>query len=154
MGKGPAYLLTRAKRGDPALELAPQPKGRATVSNMALSSQAEALAAFNFDELRAAPAAAPAAASAAQDTVTYRTFDGQVIEFTGHREGDKAFVSVKAHRDADLAARFAEPAAPAVTPAAANAATPGDAPASAKPAEEKPKDAARPPGRSGAGLRI
>ena len=37
--------------------------------------------------------AAPAAAASGHDRATYRTFDGQVIEFTGHREGDKAFVT-------------------------------------------------------------
>jgi hypothetical protein len=131
VGKGPAYLLTRANKGDAELTLSPVAKGRAAVSNMVLSGQAEALTAFNFDDLRAPPAPAPAGT----DTVTYRTFDGQVIEFTGHREGDKAYVSVKAHRDAALAAKFA---APAPAPAATGA-TPAE-PVTDKPADEKPKD--------------
>jgi hypothetical protein len=69
-----------------------------------------------------------------------------VITFTGHREGDKAYVAVSAQRDPALAARFAPtPAAPAVpaTPAnpsaapAANAATAAaPVPTAEKPATE------------------
>jgi hypothetical protein len=137
VGKGPAYLLTRAKPGDAELTLTPVAKGRAAVSSMALSSQAEALTALNFDELRAAPAA-----PAALDRVTYRLFDGQVIEFQGHREGDKSYVTVKAQRDDALANRFAPPAAPApASPAVAAPAPTVAAPATEKPAEAKPRDA-------------
>jgi hypothetical protein len=123
---GPAYLLTRAERGATDLVLSPVPKGRTPVSPMSLSSQAEALASLHFDDVRAAPT--PAAT--AVDRATYRTFDGQVIELTGHREGEKAFVSVTARRDADLAAKFPEPAAkPAST---------GEKPAQTSPAAPSP----------------
>ena len=125
VGKGPAYLLTRARPGDADLTLSPVAKGRAAVSNMALGGQAEALASFHFDDVRSAAAPAEGA-----DTVTYRTFDGQVISFTGHRDADKAYVTVTAQRDPALAARFA-PATPA-KPDAGSAATP------ATPAAEKP----------------
>ena len=113
-GSGPAYLLTRAKRGDADLALSPIPKGRTPVNAMSLNSQAEALAGFNFDDVRAAPATA----APATDVATYRTFDGQVLELAGHREGEKAFITIAAHRDAELAAKFpdatpAKPAAPA-----------------------------------------
>jgi hypothetical protein len=93
---------------------------------MSLGTQTEALAAFHFDDVRTAPS--PAAA--ATDRATYRTFDGQVIEFTGHREGDKAFVTIATRRDPELAAKFPEapvtppPPAPEKTPATAPAATP------------------------------
>jgi len=53
-------------------------------------------------DVRATPTPAPAAT----DTAVYRTFDGQVIELAGRREGEKAFVTVAARRDADLAAKF------------------------------------------------
>jgi len=137
---GPAYLLTRAKRGDTDLALSPVPKGRTAASNMAINGQADALTAFHFDDMRSAPAATPAAA----DHATFRTFDGQVFEFTGHKDADKAYVSVKASRDAALAAQFPEPVAekPAVvTPATDVKATPSPAPAAeaAKPAS-KPAD--------------
>jgi hypothetical protein len=90
---------------------------------MSLGTQTEALAAFNFDDVRTAPS--PSAG--ATDTATYRTFDGQIIEFTGHREGDKAFVTIAVSRDPALGAKFAEaPATPAETPAAAPAAPPVD----------------------------
>jgi Domain of unknown function (DUF4340) len=136
VGKGPAYLLTRAKPGDAELTLTPVTRGGSAASNMVLSSQAEALTALNFDDLRTAPATAPAAI----DKVIYRTFDGQVIEFQGHREGEKSYVSVKAHRDAALAAQFTPPPA-----------SPAAAPDAEQPAVEKPKDfverlAARAPG--------
>ncbi|HEX6639273.1 MAG TPA: DUF4340 domain-containing protein [Steroidobacteraceae bacterium] len=136
VGKGPAYLLSRAKPGEADLTLSPVPKGRTPVSNMALGGQAEALASFHFDDVRAA--SAPAANA---DTVTYRTFDGQVITFTGHRDGDKAYVRVSAERDAALAEKFAPPAATPATPAPEPAPPPpaGEAIAAAPaPAKEKP----------------
>ena len=118
---GPEYLLTRADRSATDVTLSPIPKGRAPVSPMSLNGQAEALAGFHFDDVRALPAATtPPAATPATDLATYRTFDGQVIEFTGHREGDKAFVAIATRRDPELAAKFPEPApAPAATPHAA-----------------------------------
>jgi hypothetical protein len=110
-GKTPVYQVTRAKQGDSELALSPLPKGRTAASNMVLNGQMEALAAFNFDDVRALPSPAPVYS----DTATYRTFDGQVIELAGRREGDKAFITVKAQRDASLAApptALAAPAAP------------------------------------------
>jgi hypothetical protein len=126
-GTGPGYLLTRAQRGDTGLALSPVPKGRTPVNSMSLDGQAEALTAFNFDDLRALPSPAPAAT----DHATYRTFDGQVIEFGGHREGDKGYVTVAAHRDAALAAKFPAPPEQAAT---------GGKPAVAKPAAAKPSE--------------
>jgi hypothetical protein len=106
--------------------VSPVPKGRKPATAMSLGTQTEALTAFNFDDVRTAPS--PSAG--ATDTATYRTFDGQVIEFTGHREGDKAFVTIATRRDPALAAKFPEaPATPAATPAttpAAPAAPPVD----------------------------
>jgi hypothetical protein len=110
IGGNPPYLLTRAKRADPALALSPIPKGRSPVSAMSLNGQADALGAFNFDDVRAPPSPAPAPAPT--DVATYRTFDGQVIEFSGHRDGEKAFVTIAAHRDPQLAAQFPNPATP------------------------------------------
>jgi hypothetical protein len=124
---GPAYLLSRAKRGDTDLALSPIPKGRTAASAMAINGQADALSAFNFDDVRTAPATAPAAV----DRATFRTFDGQVFEFTGHKDADKAFVAVSASRDPALAAQFPEapagksadmPAADSKAPAPAAAA--------------------------------
>jgi len=114
---GPSYQLTRADRGAADVTLSPIPKGRTPASSMSLNGQAEALTSFNFDDVRAAPAT-PATPS---DVATYRTFDGQVIEFSGRREGDKAFVSITTRRDPALAAKFPEPPPPPVltpTPAA------------------------------------
>jgi len=120
---GPAYLLARAKRGDTDLVLSPVPKGRKPANNMSINGQADALAAFNFDDLRAVPATAPAAV----DQTTFRTFDGQVLEFTGHKDADKAYVVVSASHDAALAAQFPEPAAAKSTPASpAEPAKPAD----------------------------
>ncbi|HTU64773.1 MAG TPA: DUF4340 domain-containing protein [Steroidobacteraceae bacterium] len=102
---GSAYLLTRAKRGDADLVLSPVPKGRNSATSMALSSQGEALAGLNFDDVHALEGAPPAAT----DRATWKLFDGQVIELAGHRTGDKTFVTVAAHRDAALAAQFAAP---------------------------------------------
>jgi len=129
--RGPAYLLTRAKRGDADLALSPIPKGRAAVTSMSLDSQGEALGAFNFDDVHALENPPPAAT----DKAVWRTFDGQVIELAGHRTADKAFVTVSAHRDPALAAQFP---APATTPAAAAASPATPAAPPAHPAEAKP----------------
>ena len=146
---GPAYLLTRAKRGDTDLALSPLPKGRSAASAMVINGQADALTAFQFDDVRAAPTTAPKSV----DRATFRTFDGQVFEFTGHKDADKAFVSVNASRDPALAAQF--PDAPADKPAAAtpvagsaagDAKATATATAAAAPAAEatKPAAAAKP----------
>lgn len=132
---GPAYLLTRAKRGDTDLALTPVPKGRTAASAMAINGQADALTAFQFDDVRAVPATAPTSV----DHATFRTFDGQVFDFTGHKEADKAFVSVNASRDAALAAQFPEVSADKAADAKAAPAAPGDAgkpAAAAKPADQ------------------
>jgi hypothetical protein len=128
---GPAYLLSRAKRGDADLTLTPVPKGRTAASAMAINGQADALSAFHFDDLRAVPAAAPAAV----DHATFRTFDGQVFEFTGHKDSDKAYVAVTASRDPALAAQFAPEEKPAAQKPAA------DKPAADKPAANQPATA-------------
>ena len=131
---GPAYLLSRAARGDTDLSLSPVPKGRSAASSMAINGQADALTAFNFDDMRALP---PSAA-APTDHATFRTFDGAVLEFAGRKQDNKAYVTVKASHDAALAAKFAAPpaAAPAatpVTPAADSAAAPAPGPAAGEP---------------------
>ena len=148
---GPAYLLSRAKRGDIDLTLTPIPRGRSAASSMSINGQADTLTGFNFDDMRAVPAT-PVAAT---DHATFRTFDGQVFEFAGRKEADKAWVTVTAGRDAALAARFPEPptAAPATPvspagPAPATGATPPAAPApaatpAAAPAETPDQSAER-----------
>ena len=132
---GSGYVLTRADRNATDLTLSPIPKGRTPASAMSLNGQADALAAFHFDDVRTLPATAtPDTAKTATDNATYRTFDGQVIEFTGHREGDKAFVAIATRRDPQLAAKFPEPAPaaatspPTATPVPAAAATPAKLP--------------------------
>jgi hypothetical protein len=137
---GPAYLLTRARRGDQNLTLSPVPRGRAPQSAMSLDSQGEALAAFHFDDVRAVENPAPAAT----DHATWRTFDGQVIEIAGRRAGDKAFITVAVRRDAALAAQFPEPAAaPAPAPTASGKDSPAATPAPAAAAAPAPKPAAQ-----------
>jgi hypothetical protein len=118
--KGAAYTLTRANRGDNDLTLAPLPKGRTPASSFSLNGQAEALVAFNFDDVHPLPSPAPTAT----DRATYRTFDGQVIELNGRRTADKAYVTVSARRDPALAVRF-----------------PAEKPADPKPADAKSADA-------------
>ena len=134
---GPAYLLTRARPADADLVLSPVPKGRKPATSMSLDAQAEALSAFNFDDVL--PVGDPAPAPT--DKAVWRTFDGQVIELAGRRTTDKAFVTVTAHRDPALAAQFpaATPTPATPTPAAPAAA----APAAAKPGAAEPKPAAK-----------
>ena len=134
---GPAYLLTRATRADADLTLSPVPAGRKVASSMVVDGQAEALTAFNFDDVRALPDPAPAAT----DHATWKLFDGQVLEFSGHKEGDKAFITVNASRDPALAAQFAEAApAPSAASAPAGAAAPQANAANSAPAATKPAD--------------
>jgi hypothetical protein len=125
--KGAAYTLTKAQRTDPEFTLAPVPKGREAATSFTLNAVADALTAFNFDDVRKLPEPAPTMTHRA----VYRTFDGQVLQIDGRREGDKAFVTVTARRDAALAARFpAEKAAAPATPTA-----PAEPQASAKTVE-------------------
>jgi hypothetical protein len=131
---GPAYTLTRAKRNDPDLVLDPIPKGRTQASNMSINGQADTLTAFTFDDLRTVPAT-PATRV---DRATFRTFDGEVLEFTGHRDADKAYVSVSASRDAALAARFQEAPAPKAAEVAAGKPADGAAAAAPAPAAATP----------------
>lgn len=126
-GKGPAYLLSRAGR-DAGLALSPVPRGRSAANSMVLDGQAEALASFHFDDVRAVPDPGPTY----PDTATWRTFDGQVIEFRGRRDGENAYVTVTATRDAALAAKFAPAPAPAAPAPAAE-----EEPAGEKPAGDK-----------------
>jgi hypothetical protein len=130
---GAPYLLTRAQRGDADLTLSPVPAGRKVASSMVVDGQAEALTAFNFDDLRALPDPPPAVS----DLAIYKFFDGQVIEFSGHKEGDKAFVTVAASRDPVLAAKFAPPAT-APAPATASAPAGSSAPTAAPNAPSSP----------------
>jgi hypothetical protein len=123
-----SYLLRRAQRGAD-LTLASVPRGRTALGALSLGAQAESLASFHFDDLRPLPSPAPAAT----DKATYRTFDGQVIELAGRRDGDKAYVTVNARRDAALAAQFAPPPADAAAQAK-NAAAAATTP---PPAEDK-----------------
>jgi hypothetical protein len=115
--KGAAYTLTRANRGDNDLTLSPLPKGRTPASAFSLNGQAEALVAFTFDDVHPLPSPTPTAT----DRAIYRTFDGQVIEFSGRRTADKSFVTVNARRDPALLAKF-----------------PPSKPVDVKPAEPKP----------------
>ncbi len=96
---GPAYVLSRAKRGDAEVTLNPLPKGRTPLSSMSLGAQADALAAFSFDDVHPRPSPAPDAT----DRAVYRTFDGQVVELAGRRADEKAYVAVSVRRDAALA---------------------------------------------------
>ncbi|MEO8063234.1 MAG: DUF4340 domain-containing protein [Pseudomonadota bacterium] len=128
---GPAYLLTRAKRGDANLDLSPIPKGRKAASEMSIDSQGDALVAFNFDDVRAVTPTTPAPT----DHATYRTFDGQVLEFSGRRDGQKALLRVAVSQDAALAAEFAPPATPEP---AKSAATSAATPAMKTPAAQAP----------------
>lgn len=124
-GKAPAYQVSRTTQGNSELSLSPLPKGRAAVSNMVLNGQVEALTSFHFDDVRALPSPTPDY----PDSAIYRSYDGQVIEFAGRREGDKAFITVKAHRDAAPAAAPAAIAAPAPAAAASPDAAGNPAPA-------------------------
>jgi uncharacterized protein DUF4340 len=136
---GPAYLLSRSKKGDVDLVLAPIPKGRTPASSMAINGQADTLTAFTAEDVRAVSDKTPPSAA---DTAKFRLFDGQVLEFTGHKDGEKAYVRVHASRDPALAAAAPEAApAPTATAAPASAATPATAPAPAPATAAKPAPA-------------
>jgi hypothetical protein len=135
--KGAAYTLTRANRGDNDLTLSPVPKGRSAASAFSLNGQADALVAFNFDDVHPLPNPPPSAT----DRAIYRTFDGQVIELNGRRTADKAFVTLSARRDPALAARFPTGKPEETKPAEAN---PADAKAVDAKASEPKAAAAKP----------
>jgi len=103
---GPAYLLSRAASTDQDLALSPVPRGREAASSMSINAQADALTAFNFDDMRPVAENAPTATERA----TFRTFDGQVLEFAGRKDNGKAYITVTASRDAAADGADAKPA--------------------------------------------
>jgi hypothetical protein len=142
--KGPAYTLTRDRRGG-ELVMSPVPKGRKpATANFA--AHAESISSLFLDEVRAVPSPAPVVT----DRTTYRTFDGQVIEITGHRDDAqaKAYIALNVRRDPELAAKFPPPA-PAATPAVTPAVTPENAMADAAADAAKPAETAATPAAGG-----
>jgi hypothetical protein len=87
---GPSYSATREKKEQADFTVSAVPKGRELSSPSAANPLAGTLAAFTLDDVRRAPPNAPEAT----ERVTYQTFDGLQVVLTGHKDGDRRYVTV------------------------------------------------------------
>jgi FlaG/FlaF family flagellin (archaellin) len=87
---GPAYTVAREKKEQSDFTVSAVPKGRELSSPSAANPLAGTLAAFTLDDVRRAPANAPEAT----ERVTYQTFDGLQLVLTGHKDGDRRYVTL------------------------------------------------------------
>ena len=126
---GPAYLLTRAERGDADLTLSPIPKGRTPASGMSLNGQADALGGVQLRRrARRRPRPPPPPTTR---HLSHLRRPG--IEFTGRREGRQGVRhDRRAPRSGAGRAISGSRRAGAARPAPATPA--GDSPRAAKPA--------------------
>jgi hypothetical protein len=109
-GETVALSKTRAAQN---YDVAGVPKGRELLYPGVANATGNALRALNLEDVQ------PAAGAPADKPVhvEFRTFDGVVIEVTGTKQDDSAWITVAARFDAEQAARFAAPpAAPAAAP--------------------------------------
>jgi len=111
----PAYVAKRETREQTDFVVPALPKGRTLESPTAANASAGGLAALSLDDIRKAGAAAPATGEAAPAAeppgasangatggkVTYKTFDGLVLEVTGRSEGTRKLISIAASSTAD-----------------------------------------------------
>ncbi len=101
---GPAYTVAREKKEQADFTVAPLPKRRELSSPSAANPLAGTLAGLTLDDVRRAPANAPEAA----EQVTYQTFDGLQLVLTGHKDGDRRYVTVAASSTAKETAEEAQ----------------------------------------------
>jgi hypothetical protein len=92
-------------------DVAGVPKGRELLYPGVANVSGNALRELNLEDVQRAGALAGQPVN-----VEFRTFDGLVVDVTGSKQDDSAWITVAARYDADQAARFAPPAAPAADP--------------------------------------
>ena len=96
---GRRYSIERSAASEANFRLVGIPATRQAYNAAAANPQAQALAAFDVDDVRALGASGfPAAAG----TLVYRTFDGLVLTIDAAREADKAWLRVSASVDSTL----------------------------------------------------
>lgn len=119
---GDTVTLSKPNAATPNYAVAGVPKGRALLYPGVADVTGNALRELNLEDVQPAPgASADSPASVAKPVqVEFRTFDGLVIDVTGSKQDDNAWITIAARFDADQAARFAPPpsASPPQTPAA------------------------------------
>jgi Domain of unknown function (DUF4340) len=112
---GPAYTVTRASKEEKDFTIADLPKGRALSSTGAPNPIAGSLAGLSLDDVRkarsgtqanAAPAVVPTSAKSGDSNkdakpegpahATFQTFDGLTLNVSGHKEGERHFVTFDA----------------------------------------------------------
>ncbi|HET7132897.1 MAG TPA: DUF4340 domain-containing protein [Gammaproteobacteria bacterium] len=104
-------------------DVANVPKGRELLYPGVANVIGNALRELNLEDVQSA-------AEASGDKpvqVEYRTFDGLVVDITGSKQDDNAWITVAARYDADQAAKFPPPAAEPKSPAAADPNSPPEA---------------------------
>lgn len=92
--EGPSYTVTRENKEQADFTVAKLPKGRELSYPAAANAVAGELAAFDFDDVRKAPAGDAATKPAA--SATFRSFDGLEVEVDGWKEDDRHYVAIAA----------------------------------------------------------
>lgn len=109
---GETVTLSKANATAQNYDVAGVPKGRELLYPGVANVTGNALRELNLEDVQ--PAAGAAADKPVQ--VEFRTFDGLVIDVTGTKQDDAAWITVAARYDAEQAARFAPPAAAPAAP--------------------------------------
>ncbi|HEX5046651.1 MAG TPA: DUF4340 domain-containing protein [Gammaproteobacteria bacterium] len=118
---GETVTLSKANATAQNYEVTGVPKGRELLYPGVANVTGNALRELNLEDVQ--PAAGAAAEKPVQ--VEFRTFDGLVIDVTGTKQDDAAWITLASRYDAEQAARFAPP--PAAPPAAADPNLPPEA---------------------------
>jgi hypothetical protein len=122
---GETVTISKAAASAQNYDVANVPKGRELLYPGVANVIGNALRELNLEDVQSA-------ADAAADKpvqVEYRTFDGLVVDISGTKQDDNAWITVAARYDADQAAKFAAPPAESKPPADANAPPEASAPA-------------------------
>jgi hypothetical protein len=102
----PAYSVSRATKEQTDFAVQGVPKGRELTTPTAGNAAASALSSLNLDDVRRT--AQPDQAAKDRATATFVTFDGLTIEVTGHKEGERHYVTGMAKSTAKETAAEAE----------------------------------------------
>ncbi|HKZ73098.1 MAG TPA: DUF4340 domain-containing protein [Steroidobacteraceae bacterium] len=103
---GQTYTVKRASKEQTDFAVEGVPKGRALSNPGAANGAAGALAGLTLDDVR--PAAKAPADPKSMLTATFRTFDGLALEVSGHKEGERHFLTARAQSSTKDTAAEAE----------------------------------------------
>ncbi len=107
--KGRRYTTRRESREQTDFTVPDLPKGRVLTSPTAANSNASALGALSFDDVRQAATEPPASKDGAR--AEFRLFDGTIIDITGRKEGEQHWIHLAVRFDEVQHGLFAPPPA-------------------------------------------